>query len=139
MALTLQEVQGLMDTLEQRLTVRINGFLLGEGQPIKDAIDAHGEIIQQRAYTVDHEQRMNAILTPFNSTTADTVAEVSRQQLKLAEQQGQASQALNETQMLDRRLKELTVSIEKLARTGTPWSSRCRPRRTSSGPTRSSI
>ena len=80
----------MLDGFEQKLTVRINGFVLGEGQPIKDAIDAHhAEIIQQRAYIVEYEQRMNAILiTLFNSTTAKTVAEVSRQQLKLAEQQG---------------------------------------------------
>ena len=116
MALTLQEVQSMMDTLEQRLTIRINGSLLGEGQPIKDAIDVHqGEIIQQRAYIVDHEQRMNAILTLFNSTTADNVAEVSRQQLKLAEQQGRASQALDETLMLVSRLKELTSNIAQYA------------------------
>ena len=54
---------------------------------------------------------MNNIVTQFNSTTAVTVAEVSRQQLKLSEQQQQASTALNETQMLDSRLKELTSNI----------------------------
>ena len=56
MALTQQDAQNMTDALDERLTVRINNFLLGEGQPIKDAIDVRlAEIIQQRAYIVDHE------------------------------------------------------------------------------------
>ena len=54
---------------------------------------------------------MNGILQLFNSTTAETVAEVSRQQAKFADQLGQASKALDETQLLDSRLKELTTNM----------------------------
>ena len=46
----MEDVQNMMDALEQRLTTRINSFVQGEGQPIKDSIDAHHlEIVQQRA------------------------------------------------------------------------------------------
>ena len=116
MAMSEQEVKGILDTLEQTPTARINNFLMGEGQPIKDAIEAHhAEIIRQRAGFEDHEQRMNIIVMQFNSTTSETVAEVSRQQLKLSEQQNQASIALNETQMLDSRLTELASNMAQYA------------------------
>ena len=48
MALTVEEVQKMLDGLEEKISVRINGFVMGEGQPIKDAIEGHrGAILQQ--------------------------------------------------------------------------------------------
>ena len=128
MALTLEMVQNMLDGLETKITTRINGFVLGEGQPIKDAIDAHHTvIIKQDARFVDHEQRMNALVEDFNTKTGQTIVElrrqstlstqtvdeVKRQQEVLAGQQAQAFQALNETQNLDSRLKELTAGLDE--------------------------
>ena len=128
MALTLEMVQNMPDGLETKIATRINGFVLGEGQPIKDAIDAHHiVIINQDARFADHEQRMNAPVEDFNDKTAQTIAElqrqstlstqtvdeVKRQQEVLAGQQAQAFQALNETQNLDSRLKELTGGLDE--------------------------
>ena len=97
MALTLEQVQGMLATRKQEhtieleaLTVRINGFLQGEGQPIKDAIDAHHiEIKNQRDVPVNHKQRMNDIVTQFKASSFDTIAEVARQRLVLTEQQAE--------------------------------------------------
>jgi len=55
---------------------------------------------------------MNNIVEQFNATTQNTVEEVSRQQNVLAEQQGRAGQALNETQQLDERLKNLGKAMD---------------------------
>ena len=80
MALTVEEVKKMLDGLEEKISVRVNGLVMGEGQPIKDAIDAHrGAILQQEAEFKDHGQRMNDIVTQFNSTTEQTVEEVTRQ------------------------------------------------------------
>ena len=107
--------------------MRINGFVMGEGQPIKDAIEGHRcAILQQEAKFVDDEQRTNDIVSQFNLKTRQTVEELTRQNLLsmqtveevkrqqdvLAQQQGQAFQALNETQNLDARLKVLTEGLE---------------------------
>ena len=53
------------DALEQTLASRISNFLLGEGQPIKDAINAHNAVI------LDHEQRMTKLVEVFISTTGE--------------------------------------------------------------------
>ena len=109
MAMSRQDVQNMLDGLEQTVSARINNFLMGEGQPIRDAINAHNAVI------IDHEQRMNHIVVQFNATTGETVVEVKRQQEVLAQNQDQASTAPNETQMLDGRLKELTASMATYA------------------------
>ena len=47
MALTVEGVQRMLDGPLEKLTLQINGFVMGKGQRIKDAIKAHrGEIIQ---------------------------------------------------------------------------------------------
>ena len=109
MALSRQDVQIMLDALEQTLSSRISNFLVSEGQPVKDAINAHNAVI------LDHEQRMTNLVEVFNSTTGETIAEVKRQQEVLSQQQGAASQALNKTQELDGRLKDLKESMEKYA------------------------
>ena len=109
MAMSRQHVQNMLDVLEQTLATRISNFLMGEGQPILDAINAHNAVI------LDHEQGMTNIVASFNATTGETIAEVKRQQGVLAQQQGQASKALDETQMLDSRLKELTQNLKMYA------------------------
>jgi len=49
MAFTRQDAQAMLDALEQTMTARTNSFVMGERQPIKDAIDAHNrEIIAHR-------------------------------------------------------------------------------------------
>ena len=105
MAMSRQDVQNMLDALEQTLAARISNFLMGEGQPIKDAINARNAVI------LDHEQRMTQLVEVFNSTPGVTIAEVKRQQEVLAQQQVQAPTALNETQMLDVRLKEPTQNM----------------------------
>ena len=50
MAFTRQDAQAMLDVLGQAMAARINNFVMGEGQPIKDAIEAHnGEILSHRA------------------------------------------------------------------------------------------
>ena len=58
MALTVEEVQKMLDGLEEKISVRINSFVMG-GEV------HHAEITQQRANLVDHEKRMGDILTLF--------------------------------------------------------------------------
>ena len=107
--------------------MRINSFVMGEGQPIKDAIESHrGDILKQEDKFTDHEQRMNDLVSQFNLKTSQTVKELTRQNLLstqtidevkrqqdvLAQQQALALKALNETQNLDARLKELSGGLE---------------------------
>ena len=99
----------MLDAFEQTLSSCISNFLVGEGQPVKDAINAHNVAIR------DHEQRTTTLVDVFNQTTGDTIAEAKRQQEVLAQQQRQASIALDETQMLDARLKELTQNMSTYA------------------------
>ena len=47
---------------------------------------------------------MSTLVEVCNQTTGETITEVKKQQELLAQQQGQASTALNETQLLDARL-----------------------------------
>ena len=110
MAMQRQDVQVMLDTLEQTLSSRISNFLMGEGQLIKDAINAHNALI------FDHDRRMTTLVEVFNSTTGETIKKVKRQQEVLAKQHGQASKALDETQMLDSRLKELTQNMATYAK-----------------------
>ena len=70
MALTREEAQRMIDVLAESMAARINGFVMAEGQPIKDAIAAHNaEILTHRAGFQDFEQRMNNIVTQFNGKT----------------------------------------------------------------------
>ena len=116
MALTVAEVQKLLDGLEEKLTLRINSFIMGKAVPIKEAIEAHrGEILPQMALPAVKEERMSGTINLFNSTNGEIVTEVQKQQVLLAQQMGAASQALNETQQLDARVKDLTESMNKYA------------------------
>ena len=80
MARLRQDVQNMLDALEQILSSRISNFLVGEGQPVKDAINAHNAVI------LDHKKRMTNLVEVFNQTTSETIAEVKRQQEVLAQQ-----------------------------------------------------
>ena len=82
MAVSVEQVQRMLDDLESKISLRINGFVVGEGQPIKDAIDTHrAAILKQEDKFTDHEQRMNDLVSQFNLKTSQTVEEVPRQNL----------------------------------------------------------
>ena len=127
MALSVEMVQSMLDALESKISVRINSFVMGEGQPIKDAIDTHrAAILKQEDKFTDHEQRMNELVTQFNLKTSQTVEELTRQNVQslqiveevkrqqevVAQQQTQADKALNETKGLDARLQVLTSGLD---------------------------
>ena len=80
MALSKQDVKTMLDALEQTLSSRISNFLVSEGQPVKDAINAHNAAI------LVHERRMTSLVDVFNQTTGETIAEVKRQQEVLGQQ-----------------------------------------------------
>ena len=132
MALSSQDVQTMLDSLEQTLSSHMSTFLVSEGQPVKDPINAHNAVI------IDHAQRMTSLVDVFNQTTGETIAEVKRQREVLGQQQGQASVALNETQMLDVRFKELTQNMNNTPMAAMSLSSSCSASRPSSGPMLSS-
>ena len=71
--------------------------------------------IAQRALLAGQEMRMSGIINQFKSSTDKTVAEVERQLEVLTQQQGAVSKALNETQQLDARLKDLKENMGKYA------------------------
>ena len=74
MALTVAEVQKLLDGLEEKLTLRINSFIMGMAVPIKEAIEAHrGEILPQMALPAVKEERMSGTINLFNSTNGEIV------------------------------------------------------------------
>ena len=80
MAVSVEMVQNMLDGLEAKISLRINGFVSSEGQPIKDAIEAHHAVIlAQEARFVDHEQRGNALVSEFNLKTGQTIEELTRQ------------------------------------------------------------
>jgi len=82
MALAVEQVQKMLDDLETKISVRINGSVMGDCQPIKDAIDAHrGAILKQEDKFTDHEQGMDDVVSQFNLKTSQTVEELSRQNL----------------------------------------------------------
>ena len=67
MALSVEMVQNMLYGLQAKTSLRINGFILSEGQPIKDAIEAHHAVIlTQEGRFADHEQRMKALVSVFN-------------------------------------------------------------------------
>ena len=80
MAVSVEQVQRMLDDLEANISLRIKGFVMGEGRPIKDAIDTHrAAILKQEDKFTDHEQRMNELVTQFNLKTSQTVEELTRQ------------------------------------------------------------
>jgi SMC interacting uncharacterized protein involved in chromosome segregation len=114
MAISREEAQQMVNALEQAMSARINAFVMSEGQPIKDSIDAHVKLLVTHNETFyDLESRITRVVTEFNDSSKLTVEEISRQQGVLAEQQGRASQALHETQLLDERLKTLGNNLDK--------------------------
>ena len=117
MAISREEAQRMIDVLAESMAARINAFVMSEGQPIKDAIDAHIKLLTTHNDTFyDLEGRITRVVTEFNDSSKLTVEEIQRQQGVLAEQQGRASQALHETQLLDERLKTLGTNLEKYTR-----------------------
>ena len=78
MALTRQEAQGMIDVLEQPMAVRINGFVMAEGQPIKDAIHAHNKVIATHRETFqDLEQRISNVVEQQSGPAAGCRATIA--------------------------------------------------------------
>ena len=73
MALSVGEVQKMLDDLETKISVRINGFDMGEG-PADQGCDRRA----LRRYPPAGGQRMNDLVTQFNVILKEAVEEVTR-------------------------------------------------------------
>ena len=115
MAMTKEEVEMLIKQNDDKLRQDLNTLITSDGEALRAEMTAHRqEIFTHRATFVDQESRINQIIDGQNAKNETIVGEITNQQAVLTQQHQQARQALDETQNLDGRLKDLTERLTKL-------------------------
>ena len=113
--MTKEEVEMLIKQNDDKLRQDLNTLITSDGEALRAEMTAHRqEIFTHRATFVDQESRINQIIDGQNAKNETIVGEITNQQAVLTQQHQQARQALDETQNLDGRLKDLTERLTKL-------------------------
>ena len=78
MAISREEAQQMVNALEQAMSARINAFVMSEGQPIKDSIDAHVKLLTTHNDTFyDLEGRISRVVQEFTDSSKLTATSSS--------------------------------------------------------------
>ena len=115
MAITEEDVVRMIREYDEKLRADLNAIIAHDGEALKAEMVMHrGEITTHRAALVDQESRVSKLIDEQNQKNQAIIEGLTSQQAVLTQQHQQARQALDETQNLDGRLKNLAEQLTKL-------------------------